>query len=391
MVIVTLLNFLFIGQFMILVKLIYQEITVKLSQKASGILLSSKLNFNETILILNLKQILLVWISITMIKLGEFNPFPGKDFVLVSVAVASIKILNSSKEVLVADLCSALSILIMGVVIGVRSHGSVIEPLSDLLASLTLVIPLLLWLPMLFSTLLVFSFLQTKVLLPVITAVIITVVILSSVKKVQLKHTLLFLILVSAILSSYVFTQIQQRDHEEEFVLDMGNQIKKSFYFNQDHNFSQSETKDRLRSEKMYLQDNQVILQKKILEFRRDLLIVSYKSYEHQCELYAIDISDQNLFVKAFFKVFLPLPRPISQFIIANGFLSSLKLQGFAKDCRALIGRQITASILRVESYDNLTCSQKNQDDYHGGGSNLRNFVSSLLSSFKAAIDHLSL
>jgi len=120
MVIVTLLNFLFIGQFMILVKLIYQEITVKLSQKASGILLSSKLNFNETILILNLKQILLVWISITMIKLGEFNPFPGKDFVLVSVAVASIKILNSSKEVLVADLCSALSILIMGVVIGVQ-------------------------------------------------------------------------------------------------------------------------------------------------------------------------------------------------------------------------------------------------------------------------------
>lgn len=268
MVIVTLLNFLFIGQFMILVKLIYQEITVKLSQKASGILLSSKLNFNETILILNLKQILLVWISITMIKLGEFNPFPGKDFVLVSVAVASIKILNSSKEVLVADLCSALSILIMGVVIGVRSHGSVIEPLSDLLASLTLVIPLLLWLPMLFSTLLVFSFLQTKVLLPVITAVIITVVILSSVKKVQLKHTLLFLILVSAILSSYVFTQIQERDHEEAFVLDMGDQIKKSFYFNQDHNFSQSETKDRLRSEKMYLQDNQVILQKKILEFK---------------------------------------------------------------------------------------------------------------------------
>ena len=387
MVIVTLFNFLFIGLFILLVKLIYQEITVKLSQKASGILLSSKVNFNETILILNLKQVLLVWISITMIKLGEFNPFPGKDLVLISVALASIKILNSSKEVLVADLCSGLSILMMGVVIGVRSHGSVIEPLSDLLASLALVMPLLLWLPMLFSTFLVFSFLPMKVLLPVITAVIITVVILSSVKKVQLKHTLLLLILVSAILS-YMFTQIHQRDHEGIFVQD--NQIKNPFYFNQDHNFSQSETKDGLRSEKMYLQDNQAVLQQKILEFRRNLLVVSYKSHEHQCELYAIDVSDQNMFVKAFFKVFLPLPRSISQFIIANGFFSSLKLQGFAKDCRALIGRQITASMLRVGSYDNQTCSQKNKDDYHSG-SNLRNFVSSLLSSFKATIDHLSL
>merc|ERR1712170_306374 len=70
-----------------------------------------------------------------------------------------------------------------------------------------------------------------------------------------------------------------------------------------------------------------------------------------------------------------PLPRSISQFITANGLFSSLKLQGFAKDCRALIGSQITASILRIESFDNLTCSQMNPDGFYHGRSIIRDFV----------------
>ena len=135
----------------------------------------------------------------------------------------------------------------------------------------------------------------------------------------------------------------------------------------------------------------QASLQKKIFELRRDFLIVSYKSNEYQCELNAIDISEQNVFVKAFFKIILPLPNSISQFITANGLFSSLKLQGFAKDCRALIGRQITASILKVETYDNQTCSQMNQDDNYHDQSILSNIVSSLLSNLNAVIDHLSL
>jgi len=113
MLIVTSLNFLFIGLFIILVKLIYQELAVKISQKASGILLSSKSNFNEIILILNLKQILLVWTSITMIKLGEFNPFPGQDLALLSFALVSIKILNISKATLFTELGSTLGILLL--------------------------------------------------------------------------------------------------------------------------------------------------------------------------------------------------------------------------------------------------------------------------------------
>jgi len=385
MVIVTSLNFLFIGLIVILVKLIYQEIAVKISQKASEILLSSKSNFNEIILILNLKQILLVWTSITMIKLGEFNPFSGKDLVLLSFALVSIKILNISKATLIADLGSTFSILLLGGVIGVRSSGSVIEPLSDLLASLTLAIPLLLWLLMLFTTYLLFSFLQMKILLPVIASVIITVVIL---KKVELKHSILLLILVLVFYSS-TFMQKHRGDHEKNFVFTLP--VNNSFYL------SQAETKHegRLRPEKMHLKGDQetiqATLQKKMFELRRDFLIVSYKSNEYQCELNAIDISDQNVFVKAFFKIILPLPRSISQFITANGLFSSLKLQGFAKDCRALIGRQITASILKVETYDNQTCSQMNQDDSYHDRSILSNFVSSLLSNFKAAIDHLSL
>ena len=390
MVIVIILNFLFIGLFMILVKLIYQEITVKISQKASGILLSSNFIFNQNILILNLKQILVVWTSITMIKLGEFSPFPGKDLVLVSAALVSIKILNSSKEFLVADICSALSVLILGVVIGLGSHGSVFEPLSNLLASVTLVIPLLMWLMMLFSTFLICSFLQMKILLHVITSVTITLVILSSVKKVKLKHTLLSLILVLATVSSMFMPK-----HPGKNVSHMESQINNSFYENQDHNLSPSRTgsRERLRMEKMYLQDIQETIratsQKKM--FERDFLIVSYISHEHQCEFNAIDVSDQNMFVKAFFRVILPLPRSIFQFITDNGLFSSLKLQGFAKDCRALIGRQITASILRIESHDNLTCSQMNSDGYYHGRSIIRDFVSSFLSNFWTAIDHLSL
>ena len=143
----------------------------------------------------------------------------------------------------------------------------------------------------------------------------------------------------------------------------------------------------------MYLQDIQETIratsQKKM--FERDFLIVSYISHEHQCEFNAIDVSDQNMFVKAFFRVILPLPRSIFQFITDNGLFSSLKLQGFAKDCRALIGRQITASILRIESHDNLTCSQMNSDGYYHGRSIIRDFVSSFLSNFWTAIDHLSL
>ena len=392
MVIVIILNFLFIGLFMILVKLIYQEIKVKISQKASGILLSSNLNFNQIILILNLKQILVVWTSITIIKLGEFSLFPGKDLVLISAALVSIKILNSSKEVLVADICSALSVLILGVVIGLGSHGSVLEPLSNLLASVTLVIPLLMWLTMLFSTFLICLFPQMKIILPVITSVIITLVILSSVKKVKLKHTILSLILVLATLSSIFMPK-----HPGKIVFHMDSLINNSFYENQVPNLSQSRTGSReiLRMEKMYLQNNQETIratsQKKMFELKRDFLIVSYISNEHQCELNAIDVSDQNMFVKAFLRVILPLPRSISQFITANGLFSSLKLQGFAKDCRALIGSQITASILRIESFDNLTCSQMNPDGFYHGRSIIRDFVSSFLSNFWTAIDHLSL
>jgi len=396
MVIVTSLNFLFIGLIVILVKLIYQEIAVKISQKASGILLSSKSNFNEIILILNLKQILLVWTSITMVKLGEFNPFSGKDLVLLSFALVSIKILNISKATLIADLGSTFSILLLGGVIGVRSSGSVIEPLSDLLASLTLAIPLLLWLLMLFTTYLLFSFLQMKILLPVIASVIITVVIL---KKVELKHSILLLIVVLVFFSSK-FMQKHRGDHEKNYVFThphTDNPVNNSIYLNQGNSFSQAETKHegRLRPEKMYLKGDQetiqATLQMKMFELRRDFLIVSYKSNEYQCELNAIDISEQNVFVKAFFKIILPLPNSISQFITANGLFSSLKLQGFAKDCRALIGRQITASILKVETYDNQTCSQMNQDDNYYDRSILSNFVSSLLSNLNAAIDHLSL
>jgi len=393
MVIVTSLNFLFIGLIVILVKLIYQEIAVKISQKASEILLSSKSNFNEIILILNLKQILLVWTSITMIKLGEFNPFSGKDLVLLSFALVSIKILNISKATLIADLGSTFSILLLGGVIGVRSSGSVIEPLSDLLASLTLAIPLLLWLLMLFTTYLLFSFLQMKILLPVIASVIITVVIL---KKVELKHSILLLILVLVFFSSK-FMQKHRGNQENNYVFTHPHTDNLVNNLSQENTFSQAETKHegRLRPEKMHLKGDQetiqATLQKKMFELRRDFLIVSYKSNEYQCELNAIDISDQNVFVKAFFKIILPLPRSISQFITANGLFSSLKLQGFAKDCRALIGRQITASILKVETYDNQTCSQMNQDDSYHDRSILSNFVSSLLSNFKAAIDHLSL
>ena len=398
MVIVTSLNFIFIGLIVILVKLIYQEIVVKISQKASGILLSSKSNFNEIILILNLKQILLVWTSITMIKLGEFNPFSGKDLVLLSLSLVSIKILNISKATLIADLGSTFSILLLGAVIGVRSSGSVIEPLSDLLASLTLVIPLLLWLLMLFTTYLLFSFLQMKILLPVIASVMITVVIL---KKVELKHSIsiLLLILILAFFSSK-FMLKHRGDQDKNYVFThphTDNPVNNSFYLNQENTFSQAETKHegRLRPEKMHLKGDQetiqATLQMKLFELRRDFLIVSYKSNKYQCELNAIDISDQNVFVKAFFKIILPLPRSISQFITANGLFSSLKLQGFAKDCRALIGRQITASILKVETYDNQTCSQMNQDDNYHDRSILSNIVSSLFSNFKAAIDHLSL
>ena len=191
-------------------------------------------------------------------------------------------------------------------------------------------------------------------------------------------------------------------DHEKNYYVfshpSTDNPINDSFYVNQENTFSQAETKHegRLRPETMYLQDDQetiqATLQKKMFELKRDFLVVSYKSNEyHQCELNAIDISDQNVFVRAFFKIILPLPRPLSQFITSNGLFSSLKLQGFAKDCRALIGRQITASILKVETYDNQTCSQMNQDDNYHGSSVLSKFVSSLLSNFRASIDHLSL
>ena len=54
MVNLTILNILFIGLFISLVKLIYEEIKVKLNQKASRIILASKLNTKETILILNI-------------------------------------------------------------------------------------------------------------------------------------------------------------------------------------------------------------------------------------------------------------------------------------------------------------------------------------------------
>ena len=47
MVNLTILNILFIGLFISLVKLIYEEMKVKLNQKASRIILASKLNIKE--------------------------------------------------------------------------------------------------------------------------------------------------------------------------------------------------------------------------------------------------------------------------------------------------------------------------------------------------------
>ena len=91
------------------------------------------------------------------------------------------------------------------------------------------------------------------------------------------------------------------------------NPVNNSFYLSQENTFSQAETKHegRLRLEKMHLKGDQETiqapLQMKVFELRRDFLIVSYKSNKYQCELNGIDISDQNVFVKAFFKILLPL------------------------------------------------------------------------------------
>ena len=201
MVNLTILNILFIGLFISLVKLIYEEIKVKLNQKASRIILASKLNIKETILILNLKQILHVWILITLIKLGDLDPYPGKDIVLIIFALMSIKILNVTKETLIPDISGVFSTLLLGIVLGMRSSGSLIEAGSDVVSSLTLGLPFL-GLLLFFSMLLLLSSIQMKTLLPVIISVILTIVMLSSAKKYQFKSILLLAVVVLAILTS---------------------------------------------------------------------------------------------------------------------------------------------------------------------------------------------
>ena len=400
MVNLTILNILFIGLFISLVKLIYEEIKVKLNQKASRIILASKLNIKETILILNLKQILHVWILITLIKLGDLDPYPGKDIVLIIFALMSIKILNVTKETLIPDISGVFSTLLLGIVLGMRSSGSLIEAGSDVVSSLTLGIPFL-GLLLFFSMLLLLSSIQMKTLLPVIISVILTIVMLSSAKKYQFKSILLLAVVVLAILTSLFVRNHQGSQNKKSHIpipMEQTNSISNSSeHQHQEHNLNQfwDQYKERLLTEITPQETIHIHATsgKRMLEIKRDFLIISYKSYEHQCELDALDINDRNILVKAILKLILPLPRRIFQYITANGLFSSLKLQGVAPNCKSYLGRQITASILKIETYDNKTCSHLGQGEYKCGRSLFlfENIVSSLLSKCRSAVDNLFL
>ena len=65
------------------------------------------------VLLVNLQQLLLVWTLVTLLKIGSFTLYPGKDYLLVGSLALLFKCAHIKRDSLLTDVAGVTSIIIL--------------------------------------------------------------------------------------------------------------------------------------------------------------------------------------------------------------------------------------------------------------------------------------
>ena len=136
------LNFIFFVIFGLLLKCIVSEIKLKISKKAVKILQISNLSMNNSILLVNLTQVLLVALLTTILKLGEhyFQLYPGQDYFLLCQGALLIKLSHITRDNLLHDISGVSSLTFLSYLLRLES-GSLLELINIGISQIVIMIP----------------------------------------------------------------------------------------------------------------------------------------------------------------------------------------------------------------------------------------------------------
>ena len=137
------LNVAFAMIFMVLLKVLSHEIQLKISHKALKILQNENIRYQDKILVVILVQILLVVSLTTVIRLGQSNIVPGKDYLLICWIFIILKIFHCSRETINCDVSGGISLLFLCYFLQPQVQGSILEITSNIIVWSSALLPII--------------------------------------------------------------------------------------------------------------------------------------------------------------------------------------------------------------------------------------------------------
>jgi len=371
------LNVAFAMIFMVLLKVLSHEIQLKISHKALKILQNENIRYQDKILVVILVQILLVVSLTTVIRLGQSNIVPGKDYLLICWIFIILKIFHCSRETINCDVSGGISLLFLCYFLEPNVQGSVLEITSNLFVWSSALVPII----NLGFILSICFILQTNF------TIITTIILMGILFKINRKLCFSVLMLMTCLLA---FKNIQLFHPASHSIIDSNLHDNNIAPVSQPENVNQIyanfSTKD-LEAEKLLkceqkslvLPEEEIITNKipddiiepiseevdseRLVFMQRTYFVRNVKNTDDLCEVDAVDVTEENVIRKILLKITLKIQNLFPQTDLVGTIFNSVQLRGTASDCEELLGTQlISSSSTLISSSNNISLMSSNID-----------------------------
>jgi len=374
--------------FTLLLKLVMQEIRVKINQKAVKILQIKHVGRTEDVLVVNLHQLLLVWSLVTLLKLGSFHLFAAQDYLLIGSCVIILKIVHIKRQSLSSDLASVFSLSILIILLNTcHPSDSVLQLLSDLLLKTIILSPVA-----------VIGIIFTIVSVEPVSLIILLLVILLFRINVRLGFMVSMCCLSSIVITNLELSPAKLNKPEEasfnkslatQFIVPSTESIIKNEKILFHQYIENIKTIQKYQEIETETSKEQVCKEQKenVVEKRQYFVFESSNINKNLCHVEVFDITSFNII----FRKVLRLTWWISQYIPVSLkhkiYQPSLSLQGSSDHCSSLPGQEILTSSTDMIS-NSSNCVLFNQ--FNIGTSDEDSVTRKILSMFQHVYQRIS-
>jgi len=376
--------------FTLLLKLVMQEIRVKINQKAVKILQIKHVGRTEDVLVVNLHQLLLVWSLVTLLKLGSFHLFAAQDYLLIGSCVIILKIVHIKRQSLSSDLASVFSLSILIILLNTcHPSDSVLQLLSDLLLKTIILSPVA-----------VIGIIFTIVSVEPVSLIILVLVMLLFRINVRLGFLVSVCCLSSIVITNLELSPAELNKPEEasfnkslatQFIIPSTETIIKNEIILFHQYIENIKTVEKYQEMKAETATEQVCGEQKeksnLVEKRQYFVFESSIINKNLCHVEVFDITNFNII----FRKVLRLTWWISQYIPVSLkhkiYQPSLSLQGSSDHCSSLPGQEILTSSTDMIS-NSSNCVLFNQ--FNIGTSDEDSVTRKILSMFQHVYQRIS-